>query len=123
HVPALEANAPRRRLLEREDELGRRRLAAARLADEAAGGPGRDGERDGVDGAHDARGPAERPTAHDEVLGEIDDLEKMGGHLGAAHDAGDRGAPRFIRGAPSAGGVWGAMSGPPMFLGTMEPAA
>src|SRR5436853_6919291 len=28
-----------------------------------------------------------------------------------------RGAPRFTRGATSVGGVWGAMSGPPMLNG------
>src|SRR5438309_5558225 len=40
--------------------------------------------------------------------------------LAAPHD---RGASRLCRGAPSGGGDWGAMSGPPMFSGTMEPAA
>src|SRR5436190_18416085 len=36
---------------------------------------------------------------------------------------GNRGASRLCRGAPSGGGVWRAISGPPMFSGTMEPAA
>src|SRR5206468_9955282 len=75
-VLALEADGAGRRALEAEDQLGGRRLAAARLADQPERGAGVDAERDGVDGAHQADRPAERPAAHREVLGEARHLEK-----------------------------------------------
>ncbi len=38
----------------------------------------------------------------------------MGGQIGPKRARHSRGATRLRRGAPSAGGVWGAISGPPM---------
>src|SRR5437667_233175 len=87
HRAALETDAAGRRRLEGEDQLGRGRLAAAGLADKAERRARGNVERDGVDRAHDARGPAERAAAHDEVLGEIFDGEQRAVRLTPEHGA------------------------------------
>src|SRR5438552_57157 len=63
-----------------QNELRRRGLAAARLADESERLAGLDRERDVVHRAHDGRLSREEPAAHREVLGEVPGLEDEAGH-------------------------------------------
>ena len=75
-VLAFEEDRPARRPLELQDAPPRRRLAAARLADEAEGLAAADREAHPVHRADHPGGAAEQAGAHVELLDELPDLEQ-----------------------------------------------
>jgi hypothetical protein len=80
-VAALEEDLARRRRLELQDAAPRRRLAAARLADQPQRLAAADRERDAVHRAHEAAAAAEESAADLEVLHEIADFEEHVAHV------------------------------------------
>src|SRR5215813_6839980 len=76
----LEAHDPAGRPLEHQHHLGRRGLAAARLADYAEGLAGVDREGDVVYGANDRHLSREQAALHREVLHEVLGFEDRSGH-------------------------------------------
>src|SRR5262249_19801114 len=81
-VGAVDDHAARARLVQTQDGAADRRLAAARLADEAQRLAGGDVERDAVDGLDDALAAAEEAGPRGEVLGQV-----LDGDEGVAHDS------------------------------------
>src|SRR5437762_2844250 len=79
-VAPLESDHARRRLLEEQDQLRGRRLAAPGLADEAQRPPRLDAERHLVHGAHHGGLTGEEPAPHGEVLGQVERLDDGPGH-------------------------------------------
>jgi hypothetical protein len=90
HVGAVVDDLPGVGLDQAQDQPAGRRLAAARLADQAERLAAADGEVDAVDRAHHRARPAAEPQAlaHREMLDQTGRLEQDRAHFAASRGAG-----------------------------------